>query len=192
MTAFDKNWEMAMGGHTDYHNQIDPEGGGEGGGKDAPSEAYTPPKGYKPSTADDRRKWNQFLDYLEKKGVGGSKDLDQRDKSLGKKLLTEYNKANPKDQVSENFIPTAQYESYLIRRKGQFPGLNEQQAKFAFGNLPANYKTKTISPVDSWLGSATSRQFYPTFERASKEGKKQFGTSFENYLQGVDLSTAQY
>lgn len=177
-----------MGGHLDYHENIDPqEGGGGGGGK---TEDPSPPKDYKPSTPEERKKWNQFLDYLDKKGIAGSKDLDARDQSLGKKFLDEYNKTNPDAAVSENFIPKAQYESYLIRKKRQFPGMSDDQAKYAFDRLAPQFKNRPISAVDSWLGSATSKQYYPTFERLSKEGKQQFGTSFEDYVKGINITSA--
>jgi hypothetical protein len=173
----------------DYSDNIDaifnspvkvPNSGGGGDDK-----TYSPPSNYKPSTSDQRTRWNKFLDYLSTKGIGGSKDLDVRDKSLGLNYLKEYNKANPKDAVDEGFIPTAQYENYLIRRKNSFPGLNEKQNKDAFYGLSEAYKTKNISPVDSWLGSATSRQYYPTFQLASATGTKDFGTSFEDFLKSI-------
>ena len=155
---------------------------GGGGGDD---KTYSPPSNYKPSTSDQRAKWNKFLDFLSSKGAGGSKDLDVRDKTLGLNYLKEYNKANPKDAVDESFIPTAQYENYLIRRKGSFPGLTDDQNKSAFAGLPDAYKNKNISPVDSWLGSATSRQFYPTFKLGTTGGEKDFGTSFEDFLKVI-------
>lgn len=184
MEDFESNWQNSMGGHLDYHEALNgPAGGGEGDGP-----TYDAPKGYKPSTVDQRKRWNQFLDFLDKKGVGGSKDLDARDRSLGKKYLQEYNKTNPDAAVSEDFVPTAQYESYLIRKKNQFPGLSEDQSKYAFANLPAAYHNRPISSVDSWLGSATSKQYYPTFESRTKEGKQDFGTSFEDYLKHANIA----
>lgn len=190
MAEFESNWQNAMGGHTDYHSMVegDPEDPAKGGGK-APAAPVVAPKGYKPSTADDRRKWNSFLDFLDKKGVSGSKDLDSKDRSLGKKYLDEYNKANPDSAVSEDFVPKAQYENYLIRKKGQFPGLSDNQAKYAFGRLSQAYKDKGISTVDNWLGSVTSRQYYPTYERASTTGKQNFGTDFEGFLAQINPSS---
>lgn len=158
----------------------------EGGGGDTPK-SYTPPANYKPSTVDQRNNWNMFLDFLSVKGVGGSKDLDARDKSMGAQYLKEYNKAHPTNAVDESFIPTAQYESYLIRKKSTFPGLDEKQSQWALARLPEAYRNREISPVDSWLGSATSREYYPTFERGTPSGTQKFGTSFEDFLKGVSL-----
>lgn len=191
---FESNWANAMGGHTDYAEHIEPKSGpdgpeGPGGGGKTPE--YTAPKDYKPSTVDQRSKWNSFLDFLDKKGVGGSKDLDARDKSLGLKYLKEYNETHPDQAVSEDFIPTAQYESYLIRRKGEFPGMSSDQAKYAFSGLSPAYKSREISAVDNWLGSSTSKQYYPTFERHTSSGTTNFGTSFEGYVKGLNFQPAQ-
>jgi hypothetical protein len=185
MADYESNWQNAMGGHLDLNIQPSKPAGPS---EDPDDPSYVAPKGYKPSSVTQRKNWNQFLDYLDKKGLGGSKDLDQRDKSLGLKHLREYNKANPDAAVPEGFIPTAQYESYLIRKKNQFPGLSPDQAKYAFSNLPAAYRNKPLSPQDNWLGSYTSKEYYPTFERASKSGKEQFGTDFEKFVQGIDTS----
>jgi hypothetical protein len=186
---FESNWQAAMGGHLGYEGIANSSaaGGGGGGGKDPDESSYVAPKGYKPSTPDQRKRWNQFLDFLDKKGVGGSKDLDARDKALGKKYLEEYNKANPDSAIAEDFIPVAQYESYLIRRKNEFPGLTKEQGKRAFSGLSEAFRTRPISAVDSWLGSYTSKQYYPTFERVSNTAPKQsFGVSFEDYLKGAE------
>lgn len=176
MADYSKNFKTSMMGHLDF-KEGDPEDG------------YVAPKGYKPSTAIERNNWNQFLDYLGKNGVGGSTNLDARDKSLGLKYLHQYNEENPNSAIPEAFIPTAQYESYLIRRKNEFPGLTPTQSQYAFQNLSPQYRNRPISAVDNWLGSYTSKQYYPTFERLSKEGKTQFGTSFENYVSGLDENT---
>lgn len=186
MSDFDSNWQNSMMGHLGYHEVAGDEGGDDKGKGKAPEEpVFNAPKNYKPSTKDQRTKWNQFLDYLEKKGVGGSKDLDARDKGLGIKYLNEYNKANPDSAVSKEFIPTAQYESYLIRRKNTFPGLTPEQGQYAFGNLAPAFKNKQISGVDNWLGSNTSRQYYPTFHHGEKGNSKDLGTNFEDFVKAA-------
>lgn len=143
------------------------------------------PQNYKPSTADERNRWNKFLDFLATKGVGGSPDLDKRDRTRGLDLMKEYNKTNPTSQVNPEFITRAQYESHLIRKQKTFPGLKPDEAKYAFEKLAPQYLNRDISPVDNWLGSYTSKQYYPTFERLSKNGKQAFGTDFETYVRSV-------
>ena len=142
---------------------------------------YVEPKGYKPSNVQQRNNWNNFLDYLDKNKIGGSEDLDKRDKTLGLDYLKKYNKENPNTAVDEGFIPTAQYESYLIRKKQTFPGLSEEQSKYAFSSLAPQFLNRPISPVDNWLGSYTSKQYYPNFERATKDGTIKYNADFEGF-----------
>lgn len=175
MKDYNTNWKTSMMGHMNM--------GDTGPGDD--DKNYQPPKNYRPSTVQERENWNKFLDYLSEKGVGGNEVLDKRDQKLGLKYLEEYNKKNPEAQVSENFIPTVQYESYLIRKKGSFPGLTANQNKYAFENLSPAYRNRPISPLDSWLGSYTSKQYYPVYERHTKEGAQKFGTDFQKYLSGL-------
>lgn len=177
MADYSRNFKTSMTGHLDF-NEPEP-------GKDA----YNAPKGYRPSTAIQRNNWNQFLDYLSAQGIGGSQELDARDKNLGLKYLRQFNQQNPNAIIPESFIPIAQYESYLIRRKNEFPGLTPLQAQYAFSQLSPQYKNRPISGVDSWLGSYTSKQYYPNFERATKEGKTNFGTDFESFVGGLDEDT---
>lgn len=145
----------------------------------------TAPKGYKPSTPKERENWNGFLVHLKNLGLYGSKDLDVKDQSLGMKHLEEYNKNFPDKAVSPEFIPTAQYEAELIRKKGKFPGLtDEQSAELHTKYLPQKYKDQQISGVDGWLGSLTSQQGYPLFiTHGDTYGKPiNYGTSFEDFV----------
>jgi hypothetical protein len=158
-------------------------GGGGGAKKDVPkSEA---PQNYRPSTPQQRNNWNKFLDFMASKGMGGNADLDKRDKTRGLELLNEYNKRNPSAAVTPDFIPVAQYESQLIRKQQTFPGLLPDQSKYAFAGLAPQFLQREISPVDNWLGSQTSKQYYPTYERADKTRKVIFGTDFESYVKTV-------
>jgi hypothetical protein len=149
--------------------------------------SYTAPEGYAPSTPEQRANWNQFLNYMESKGVAGSADLDARDKRLGLQYLNEYNKAYPKTQVPESFIPTAQYENYLIRRKNEFPGLTADEAKFAFANLPATYRERPISLVDNWIGTNTSKELYPSYTRDKNFRRNDSTEAAENYNFGQNF-----
>lgn len=152
---------------------------------------YEPPASYVPSSPQQRRNWNQFLDYLESKGVAGSQELDNRDSSLGLQYLDEYNKDNPKAQVDKSFIPVSQYESWLIRKQHSFPTLTKDEATRAFNNFSPVYNQAPISGVDGWLGQLTSKQYYPafrsdeTFNRANGAQEKKsydYGVNFEDYI----------
>lgn len=193
MSEFESNWKNAMGGHLDYHEALNDKASTDQAGGGGEDENYKAPKNYKPSTVDQRKRWNSFLDYLSEKGIAGKADLDARDRSLGKKYLDEYNKANPDNAVPAEFIPVAQYESYLIRKKHEFPGMTPDQAGYAFNNLAPKFQNMNISAVDSWLGSATSQQYYPQYRRettrpAGNKDIEQFGTSFEDYVKGIDFT----
>jgi hypothetical protein len=154
------------------------------GGGNPPS--VNAPTNYKPSTPDERGRWNRFLDFLASKGMGGNPELDKRDRTRGMELLNEFNKTNPQHRVDPAFIPRAQYESYLIRKKQEFPGLTPEQNKYAFANLSPQFRGRDISDVDNWLGSYTSKQYYPTFERVQAgKPKAQFGTDFETYTRTI-------
>lgn len=193
MADFSSNFNNSMTGYL----KLDTEGGGGGGGK---NKEVAAPSGYTPSTPDQRKSWNKFLDFLSEKGIAGSTTLDRRDQTIGLGYLEEFNKSNPKNKIDPSFIPVAQYESHLIRKKNEFPGLTAEESKYAFSGLSPQYKDRPISDVDSWLGSYTSKQYYPTYHRGvSKnidgrnvtEGKYDFDVNFEDYTRSLSNSEIQ-
>lgn len=146
------------------------------------------PKDYKPSSTQERNNWNQFLDFLGSKGMGGNPELDKRDRTRGLELLNEFNKQNPKNKIDPSFIPKAQYESFMIRKQLTFPGLTPEQSNYAFSNLSPQFRNREISDVDNWLGSYTSKQYYPQFENVGDKngnGKVKYGTDFESYIKAA-------
>lgn len=157
-----------------------------------PEPAPTAPKGYKPLGVQQRKDWNNFLDYLEKEGIGGKEELDKRDQSLGLNYLKKYKKSNPESTVSADTIPMVQYEQYLLRKGDAFPGLNPEELSYIRKALPAQYLSRPVSNVDSWLGSVTSRLYYPTATRASNKGDKfDFGVDFESYARSANDTNLQ-
>lgn len=60
------------------------------------------------TTREDRAYWNGFVDYLEAKGLKGSKDLDSRKLNLAQKLFEDYNKLNNKTVDYHTFITLVQ------------------------------------------------------------------------------------
>lgn len=148
-----------------------------------------PVKGYAPSTPEQRANWNKLLRFVYERGLSGSKDLDRKDQSLGYKILEEYNKLNPKNQVPKEFIQIAQYENDLIRRKGAFPKLGEDESATIYEFLPPMYKSKEVSPVDGWLGSRTSQLAYPIFSQSDNMGGKvDYGTDYESFIKTPRIS----
>src|ERR1700733_5054309 len=99
----------------------------EGGGGEEPKKKVDPPKDYKQLSVIDRKNWNDFLDYLQKEGVGGSDKLDKRDQTLGLTYLNKYNKENPDKAIDPKQIASVQYEQYQLRKGDSFPGLKPEE-----------------------------------------------------------------
>lgn len=160
------------------------ESGGGGGDKPKTPEA---PKNYQPLTPTQRKDWNDFLGYLDKKGVGGSTKLDARDQSLGLGYLKEYQKTNPNTTITQELVPNVQYDQYLIRKgEGGFNGLTPEQMNYVRKGLNPAYLARQTSDVDGWLGSITSKSYYPQAYRSDNQGNKyDFGTSIEDYVKGL-------
>ena len=150
------------------------------------------PKGYKPLSVQQRKDWNNFLDYLDKSGVGGSPELDKRDQSLGLKYLEQYRQANPQTTVNKDVIPLVQYEQNLLRKGNQFPGLKPEELAYIKKGLSPAYLNRPTSDVDSWLGSLTSKSYYPTGQRSTSQGAKyDFGVNFEDYVRSLQDASLQ-
>ena len=162
-----------------------------GPGDPAPIPAVVPPKNYAPLSVQQRQDWNAFLDYLGKKGIGGSKDLDARDKSLGLSYLKQYQKENPNTTITPDVIPQVQYDQYLIRKGDSFNGLSPEQMAYLRKGLTrpdgtSPYLSRPVSDVDGWLGSLTSKQYYPTARRGTNlDGSFDFGVNIEDYVNSL-------
>lgn len=148
--------------------------------------APAPPANYAPLSVPQRQDWNAFLDYLGKKGVGGSKDLDARDKGLGLSYLKQYQKENPNTTITPDLIRNVQYDQYLLRKGDSFNGLNPEQMKYMRAGLNPSFLAREISPIDSWIGSITSKLYYPQARRGDNVGNSyNYGTDVESYIKGL-------
>lgn len=144
---------------------------------------------YKPLTQDERSSWNEFLRFVYSKGLTGSKILDQRDRGLGNELMAEFNKTNPRLQVTPELVPRVQSEFQYFKQNGVFPGYRDGELGSFQGILGMNLKDKQISPVDSWLGSITSQQVYPVAIDASG---KNFGTDYTGFVKEMESKYKNY
>ena len=149
------------------------------------------PANYKPLSVPQRNDWNGFLDYLHTKGVGGSKDLDVRDKSLGLSYLAQYQKENPNTTVNADMIPAVQFEQNNLRKGTQFGSFTPTELK-EWQTKNADFVNRPVSPVDNWLGSVTSKLYYPQASQVftNSEGKEikppiNYGTDIEAYHRAV-------
>lgn len=146
-------------------------------------EKPAPPTGYKPLSVQQRKDWNDFLDYMEKSGIGGKPELDRRDQFLGLQYLDRYRQMNPKTTVTKDIIPFVQYEQNLLRKGTEFPGLKPEELAYMRKNINPAYFQRPTSNVDSWLGSLTSRSYYPTAHRGTNTGEQyDFGPDFESFI----------
>jgi len=152
------------------------EGGGGGGGTPAPPKDA--PKGYSTRTPKQRKDWNTFLDYLQKEGVAGSKDLDATDRNVGLDALRKFNKENPDSSIDESSIPFIQYEQKALRSGQEFPGVDAGRLKVLRQQMSPEYLQRQTADVGSPFNTALSREYYPTFSK----GDKEYGTDMEGYV----------
>ena len=153
------------------------EGGGEAAKKPAP------PKNYKPLSASQRRDWNDMLDSMQKDGLAGSKDLDQPDKNVGKSYIEKYRKEHPNTSITEDLVPSIQYEQQAFRTGESFPGLSKEQLGVLRKQVNPDYLKRQTADPGTPFNSVLSREYYPSF----KKGDKSYGTDMDGYLK--DFST---
>ncbi len=159
---------------------------GGGGGKEAPKkDVPQAPKNFAPLSVKQRTDWNGFLDYLEKNKVGGDPKLDARDQSLGMNYMNQYKKANPNFSITPEMIPNIQYDQYLLRKGESYPTLNQNQLSYVRNGLNPAYMARQVSPIDGWLGSITSRLYYPQAIRKTAQGQIDFGNDIESYTKDI-------
>lgn len=154
---------------------------GDGGGEDPKKKV--PPKGYKATTAAQRRDWNDMLDKMQKDGVSGSKDLDQTDKNVGAEYIEKYRKDNPNTTVTPDMVSSVQYEHQQLRLGESFAGMSPEQTRTLRKQLNPEYVKREGAEPGTPFNSKMSRQYYPEF----KKGDKNYGTDVESYMK--DFST---
>jgi hypothetical protein len=151
-----------------------------------------PPKGYAQVSVKQRKDWNDFLDYLQGQGIGGKADLDKRDQSLGLSYLNKYNKENPDKAIDQNSIKNIQYEQYMLRKGDSFPGLKPEELNYIRQGLKrpdgtSPFLERPVSDIDGWLGSVTSRLYYPSSTRGKNTGEHySFGVDLESYVRSLN------
>lgn len=146
-----------------------------GGGEE--SKKKEPPKGYKPTSPQQRRDWNDMLNKMQSDGVAGGKDLDQTDKNVGSDYVEEYKKENPNTTVTSDIIPHIQYEQQQLRSGDSFAGMSPEQTRILRKQLNPEYINRPV-PEGTAFGSSVSRMYYPEF----KKGEKNYGTDAEAYF----------
>lgn len=107
-----------------------------------------------------REAWNNYVGWLQKKGVAGSPSLNSN--GLGHQMLNQYMQENPNSGLTpDNVIPIQQdfqnYRQYNLNR------VKQGTMQLAPGTTPDNFMSN-ISKVDGYPGSnTTSYQFSPQY-----------------------------
>lgn len=128
-----------------------------------------------PLTPQQMHDWNDFVSFIESKGMKGSKELDNHDKNLGEQLLNEYKKVNPKSTLDYGLVLDIQVEFQRLKEKA----IAFEQRR---GNSGVNIMPN-ISKPDGWLGSLTTSNKFPemVFKTADyTEGLGLVGGNFES------------
>lgn len=159
-----------------YRAEEDPEGGDPPKKKESAKVNTTPIQ---------RRDWNDFLNYLQKEGVAGSKDLDQMDKNVAKTYIDKYKKDNPNTSVSEDLVPIVQREHEELRKGDSFAGMSPEQTRVMRKQFNDGFVAQAIAGQGMPFNSTLSRQYYPTF----RKGDKDYGTDAEAYMKDFATPT---
>lgn len=131
-----------------------------------PNGGDNPPKQLTP---EQMQAWNQYVDYLEKKGYKGHKDLDKKETGLAKKLMDNFIKENPGTPLTYDDVKSVQLEMQKVK--------DQVQAFAARRNDPNASKAMAgISTVDGWPGSKTTSFKFPAVVQNNYHNDKLVGS----------------
>lgn len=133
----------------------------EGGGGGEKKKYKDAPEGYVPQTSEQRKKWNDYLDAVNKEG-GSNSDGG---------FLEKYNKENPDKAIDPKTVPFIQYEQKALRSGDSFPGMTDSQLKVFRQQLNPDYVKRDVD-------SGISKAYYPTL----KKGDVDYGTDIDGYV----------
>ena len=105
--------------------------------------------------------------------------------------MAQYQKENPNTTVNADMIPAVQFEQNNLRKGTQFGSFTPTELK-EWQTKNADFVNRPVSPVDNWLGSVTSKLYYPQASQVftNSEGKEikppiNYGTDIEAYHRAV-------
>ena len=104
-----------------------------------------------------RKNWNDYILWLEKKGVKGSPELDKGTNAL--QALEAYRKENPSTLLTKELIPVIQ-KDFSGYRQAVIDKMKAGKAEFAPGTNEQNFMSH-LSVVDGIPGSRTTSFSYP-------------------------------
>ena len=168
------------------------------------------PKGYHPITIPQRKAWNEYLIYLDKKGLAGNAVLDEGDRGIEE--LEKYLTDNPDNPLNEfgntvDLVKSIQYEMTVLRKgKTGFPGLKDDDLIIFQESLlrqrPA-YMNLIPSEIDGKPGQLTTQLWYPakTYKYETNKDPFDYSSQIEDvafylidkhgikYIDGIDLTS---
>lgn len=115
------------------------------GGGDDPPPSLTPQQ---------RKEWNAYVDYVEKRGYRNSPMLDRKETGLATSLFNDFKKENPNTTISLDHIASVQSEMQNLAKAAQ-------AFEARRGNPNAPNIMQGTSKVDSWPGSKTTSFKFP-------------------------------
>lgn len=140
-----------------------------GGGEVMPD----PPEENNPVITNKLRKdWNDYVSFLESKGMKGKPELDKD--GLGFKMIDEYRKVNPNTLVSKETIIPIQKE-FQNYRNWSLDQIKQGKAKLAEGVTPENYM-RALSIIDGIPGQRTTSFRFPESYLTTFNDGKNMGT----------------
>lgn len=120
-------------------------------------QGLVPTEGEKPVDNKLRSDWNAYTQWLDKKGLKGSPQLDKGD--MGGKMIDQYRKENPTTLVTrESIVPIqkefSKYRDYVLNE------IKNKRAQFTPGANENNFM-KDLSVVDGIPGQRTTSFAFP-------------------------------
>ncbi len=125
-------------------------------------------------TNQQRQDFNNFVGWLDKRGMKGHPSLDKN--NLGNNLLKTYIKENPNTSLTPDLVIPIQ-KDFANYRQWALNNIHSGKGEFAPGTDEHNFM-KELSIVDGLLGQYTSRHVFPkdymkTFEDGKLVGQEE-------------------
>ena len=104
-----------------------------------------------------RRDWNDYVDWLEMKGLKGDEKLDRN--GLGVEMITQYRIEHPETTVSNETVGNIQ-EEFAKYRTWVLDQIKQGKAAFAPGVTEETFMTN-LSKSDHYAGQLTTMKKFP-------------------------------
>lgn len=130
-------------------------------------------------TNEQRQSWNDYVGWLKKRGIAGDPRLDKN--NLGKNMLAQYIKENPKTSLTTDMVSPIQhdfanYRQYMIQqlrdKKAMITDSKSPDGRYVEPNEDLSNYMKELSVVDNFPGSRTTSHTFPSaYLKTFEDGK---------------------